>query len=216
MNVAIRSLSGLALALPFLVSTGLAAEVSAHKLSEWKIGKVMFGEKISKAELKGKVVVLENWGVNCPPCVASLPHLAELDKKFRDKGLLIIGAESQGSTKDQIKPLIEKAKVEYTITAGAEGPIKFDTIPRVFVFAADGALVYDGYPAGNGFEKAISDSLQKVEAGPKDEPVVATGPMIASRTWTNSSGVEIVAAVKSADSTSVIFPCQMARRSLIH
>ena len=75
------------MALPFLVSTGLAAEVSAHKLSEWKIGKVMFGEKISKAELKGKVVVLENWGVNCPPCVASLPHLAELDKKVPRQGL---------------------------------------------------------------------------------------------------------------------------------
>jgi thiol-disulfide isomerase/thioredoxin len=205
MKISIRSLSGLALALPFLVSTGLAAEASAHKLSEWKIGKVLFGEKISKGDLKGKVVVLENWGVNCPPCIASLPHLAELDKKFRDKGLFIIGAESQGSSKDEIKPIIEKTKVEYTITAGAEGPIQFNAIPRVFVFDAEGALVFDGYPSGADFEKSITDSLEKVEASPKEEPATAAGSLIASRTWTNSSGVEIVAAVKSADSASVVF-----------
>jgi thiol-disulfide isomerase/thioredoxin len=67
MKISIRSLSGLALALPFLVSTGLAAEASAHKLSEWKIGKVLFGEKISKGDLKGKVVVLNFWASWCAP-----------------------------------------------------------------------------------------------------------------------------------------------------
>jgi len=197
------SLLGLALALPFLLGPALAAEGKAHKLAEWKIGTVLFGDKLSKSDLKGKVVVIENWGVHCPPCIASLPHLAELDKNFRDKGLCIIGAESQGSTKDAIKPLIEKAKVEYTITAGADGPIEFSAIPRCFIFDAEGLLVYDGYPSGEGFDKAIKDSLKKVKSS--TATVAATGPLIPTRAWTNSDGREIRAAVTKLDGSNVTF-----------
>lgn len=196
-------LSGMALALPFLVSSANAAE-KEHKLSQWKIGKVLFGEKLSKGELKGKVVVLENWGVHCPPCIASLPHLAELEKQNRDKGLVIIGAESQGSPKEAIKPLIEKAKVEYTITAGAEGPIQVSTIPRCFVFDPEGLLVYDGSPSGEKFENSVKDSLKKVVAA-EGKPATSGGPLIPSRDWTNTDGHTITAAVKSATSSDVTF-----------
>jgi thiol-disulfide isomerase/thioredoxin len=205
MNKHFFLLAGLATSFQFLVPTAIAAEASSHKLSEWKIGKVLFGPKFSKADLKGKVVVIENWGVHCPPCIASLPHLAKMDKDNRDKGLFIIGAESQGSDKNDIKPLIEKAGVEYTITAGAEGPIEFNAIPRVFVFDTTGTLVYDGYPSGAPFEKSITDALEAAAAPVAAVAPVAAGPLIASRSWKNSAGVEITAAVKSADATNVTF-----------
>jgi thiol-disulfide isomerase/thioredoxin len=199
-------LSGMALALQFLAPTAMAAEKEKeHKLSQWKIGKVLMGPKLSKADLKGKVVVIENWGVNCPPCIASLPHLAELEKTNRDKGLVIIGAESQGSSKDEIKPLIEKAKVEYTITDGADGPIEFSAIPRCFVFDSAGLLVYDGSPSGAAFESAVEDALKQVGAAPATPSTTPAGPLIASRAWTNSDGQSITAAVKSADATTVTF-----------
>ena len=205
MNPQVRILSGLALACQFLALPVIAAEASAHKLSEWKLGKVLFGERITKTDLKGKVVVIENWGVHCPPCIASLPHLAELDQKNRDKGLRIIGAESQGSTKEQIKPLIEKAKVEYTIVSGAEGPIQVTGIPRAFVFGADGKLVYDGGPADPAFVKAIDDALAEVKTAAAPVPTVATGPLIPMRAWTNTEGHEIRAAVKKANDMNVTF-----------
>jgi len=192
-----------ALALPFLLPSANAAE-KEHRLSQWKIGKVLFGGKLTKTEMKGKVVVIENWGVHCPPCIASLPHLAELEKQNRDKGLLIIGAESQGSSKEAIKPLIDNAKVEYTITAGAEGPIEFSTIPRCFVFDPEGLLVYDGFPSGEKFESAVQDALKKV-AVTVSKPTAANGPLIPSRDWTNTDGHTITAAVKSASSSNVIF-----------
>lgn len=164
----------LAIALNLLVSPAFAAAgkvakgkdvapVAPHNLSEWQFGTLLFGAQPVAADLKGRVVVLECWGVNCPPCVASLPHLAELDKKFRDKGLTIIGAESQNSSKEAIKPLLDKFKVEYAITAGASGPIAFNAIPRCFIFDGLGALVYDGFPAGAGFEKSIKESLRKAK-----------------------------------------------------
>jgi thiol-disulfide isomerase/thioredoxin len=208
-NLPLRSLSGLALAVHFLVTPAIAAKDKEHKLSDWKIGKVLFGEKVTKGDMKGKVVVIENWGVNCPPCVASLPHLADLDRKYRDKGLVLIGAECQGSSKDEIKPLIEKAKVEYTIVDEATGPIEVTAIPRIFVFDRDGKLVFDGSPSGAPFEEAVNKAIGASEAAPAaaaESPATTSAePLVATRSWTNAEGRAIRAAVKSVDDTSVTF-----------
>ena len=176
---------------------------SKHKLSDWKIGEVLFGEEPTKSSMRGKVVVIENWGVKCPPCVAMLPHLADLDKRNREKGLLIIGAESQGHSKEDIEPLLKKAKVNYTITSGANGPIDVSGIPHAFVFDVKGALVFNGHPADEEFERSIKKALREVS---KEEEVAApAGPLVETSTWTNSEGKEIRAAVKSADTKEVVF-----------
>jgi len=38
-------------------------EMSKHKLDEWTFGEVTHGEAFKKSDLKGQVVVIENWGV---------------------------------------------------------------------------------------------------------------------------------------------------------
>nr|WP_226895518.1 TlpA disulfide reductase family protein [Luteolibacter marinus] len=184
-----------------LVPSLTAAEKKA-KFTDWDLGKVAFGEKLGRKDTKGKVVVLEYWGVNCPPCIASLPHLAEMDREHRDDGLVIIGAECQMSTKDQMKPLLEKAKVDYTIVEGAEGPIEVTAIPRVFVFGTDGMLVFDGRPSGPEFEEAVTNALGS--SASEAEPEVAAN-LIEQRDWTNASGGRIEAAVTKADSKTVTF-----------
>jgi len=179
---------------------------SEYKLNDWSIGSVLFGSKINTSELKGKVVVIEKWGVNCPPCIACLPHLAEMEKRNRDKGLVVIGAESQNSTKEAIKPLIEGAKVEYTITAGVNGPIEVSGIPHAFVFGRDGKLVFHGHPASGDFEQSVTKALRNAPpAAATPVAQAATGPLVPERAWTNSEGKEVRAAVKAKDATSVTF-----------
>ncbi|MCW1922993.1 TlpA family protein disulfide reductase [Luteolibacter arcticus] len=198
-------LSSLAVLAAMVLPASHAAEKKA-KFSDWDLGKVVFGEKVGKKDVKGKVVVLEYWGVKCPPCVASLPHLAEMDRENRDKGLVIIGAECQGHSKDEMKPLLEKAKVDYTIVEGAEGPIDVTGIPRVFVFGTDGELVFDGRPSGAEFDKAVKDALATAEkSGGEDATAEVAGNLIEQRAWTNASGGSIRAAVKSADDKTVTF-----------
>ncbi len=49
------------------LATGWAqdpTEVADHNLTEWKLGKVISGEEIKLADLKGKVVAIEKWGIN--------------------------------------------------------------------------------------------------------------------------------------------------------
>jgi len=52
------------------------------------------GEKISLAQLAGKVVVLDFWGTWCPPCRASVPELKELTKKYPAEKLVVVSISS--------------------------------------------------------------------------------------------------------------------------
>lgn len=176
-------------------------------LSDWEFGQVVAGEMPSKADLKNKVVVVEYWGVNCSPCIASLPHLAEMYKKHSDDGLVIIGAESQGSNADVIKKVIEKAKVTYPIVQGANGPIAVSGIPRAFVFNPDGELVWDGNPLGSQFDDAVKDCLKLVKSAnqAKTGPAVTAPLLFSTRSWTNSDGKAIRAAIKRVTDTNVTF-----------
>lgn len=49
---------------------------------------------LTLAGLKGKVVLLDFWTYSCVNCVRTFPYLIGWDKKYRDKGLVIIGVHS--------------------------------------------------------------------------------------------------------------------------
>jgi thiol-disulfide isomerase/thioredoxin len=195
------------LALGFgLAAVAGAEETSEHKLSEWSLGETLFGEKVSKADMDGKVVVIEHWGVKCPPCIAILPHLAKMDKKHREDGLLIIGAESQGHSKADIEPLVKKNDIGYTITSGANGPIEFSGIPRAFVFDVEGNLVFNGNPHEEDFERSIKKALKDAgETEPEPETAATPGNLFESKSWTNAEGKELKAAVRDATESEVTF-----------
>ena len=46
------------------------------------------------ADLKGKVVLIDFWTYSCINCVRTLPYVTAWDRRYRDKGLVIIGVHS--------------------------------------------------------------------------------------------------------------------------
>jgi thiol-disulfide isomerase/thioredoxin len=133
-----------------------------HTLTDFKLGRPVMG-KGSLSDAKGKGVVIEAWGVRCPPCIASLPKLQALSEKHKDK-VLFFGAESQGHERKEIEPVIKKAGVSFPISTGlAKCPIEFSSIPRAFVFDATGKLIYDGSPKGQNFEDAVERASASVK-----------------------------------------------------
>jgi thiol-disulfide isomerase/thioredoxin len=143
-------------------------EVKAAPVPEATLADVRFGEVVNEATfdkdgLAGKVVVVEEWGVRCPPCVASLPKLAKLAKSNLNKGLVVVGLEAQGSTKEAILPLLKTARVAYPVMTGGSAPGGTGTIPHVCVFDTTGKLVWNGNPHDDGFERAVKKELRNVK-----------------------------------------------------
>lgn len=60
--------------------------------------KDIYGSAIDFAALKGKVVVLNFWFINCPPCKKEIPSLNSLTEEYQDKDVVFI-AVSRDSKK---------------------------------------------------------------------------------------------------------------------
>ena len=61
-----KTLAALSVVSAMCLSVTLAKdeEVPDHNLSEWKIGEIISGDDVKLSDLRGKVVAIENWGVN--------------------------------------------------------------------------------------------------------------------------------------------------------
>ena len=55
------------------------------------IGKWFNSAPLSIAGLRGKVVLVNFWTYGCVNCVNTLPHVVELNRKYKDRGLVIVG-----------------------------------------------------------------------------------------------------------------------------
>jgi thiol-disulfide isomerase/thioredoxin len=58
-------------------------------------GKYYSGDAGTLAQNKGKVVIVDFWATWCGPCRATMPALDALYRKYKDKGLEIIGVSSE-------------------------------------------------------------------------------------------------------------------------
>jgi thiol-disulfide isomerase/thioredoxin len=72
------------------------------------------GRRISTADLKGKVVIVNFWATWCPPCRAEIPDLVALQQKYRAQ-LLIIGVSDDDDPPAAVKKWAVEHKMNYPI-----------------------------------------------------------------------------------------------------
>ncbi len=140
-----------------LALSAIAAEKVATPsatLAQFKVGELITGPSVDLSNTAGKAVVIEAWGVHCGPCLASLPEMERLSKRNK-ADTIFIGAHSQSASDDEVKEVVKKNRLSYSIVKGVNGPINFSGIPHAFVFDTTGALIYHGHPADKDFESAV-------------------------------------------------------------
>jgi thiol-disulfide isomerase/thioredoxin len=117
------------------------------------------GDAVSLAKLSKNIVVVEFWATWCPPCRKSIPHLIELNEKYKDKGVTIIGLSDEPMAK--VKPFATDMKMSYIVGAGSKtgGAYGVKGIPHAFIVAPGGKVVWSGHPA-DGLEQAITAALK--------------------------------------------------------
>lgn len=135
------------------VSLKVGDPAPALSIEKWVKGDAITGFE------KGRVYVVEFWATWCGPCIRSMPHLSEIQKEYKDKGLTVIGvtsADSRGNTLDAVQKMVESKgdKMGYTVAwdkdrqtnaaymkASGQGGI-----PCSFVVDQKGNVAYIGHP----------------------------------------------------------------------
>ena len=133
-----------------------------------------------------------------------MPHLKKLNQENKDKGLVLIGEEVQGTSEDKIKDFAEQHDVEFPLTKGSTGPRTGNGIPRIVVFDVEGNSVYVGHPASDDCEKAIKEALKSATppAGGDDaegDDFFSKRELVPMRTWTNKDGNTLEASLVSLE-----------------
>lgn len=165
--------SGIVAALAWAAMTTAASALQVGdvapplKISDW-----IRGESLDLAKAKGKsIVVVEFWATWCPPCRASIPHLSELQTKFKDKSVIIVGVSAEPP--ETIRPFITNMsnKITYTIAADQRqatsqaylGGLGINGIPHACVVDKEGKLAWHGPPMGG-----LGRVLEEMVAGKYD------------------------------------------------
>ena len=98
--------------------------------------------------------VVEFWATWCGPCRQSIPHLNELQKKLKNKGVVVVGVSDEAP--DTVKPFVKKmgVQMEYAVAcddarqtyANYMDAYGYNGIPTAFVVGKDGRVIWHGHP----------------------------------------------------------------------
>lgn len=101
-----------------------------------------------KPAYEGKARIVEFWATWCPPCRASIPHLNETYKKFKDKGLVVVGITDE--SKEKVDTFRTKIPMDYSVGIDSSGALlkqlAIQGIPQAFVLNKKGVVVWEGHP----------------------------------------------------------------------
>jgi len=82
--------------------------------------KKWYNSQAGGLDLKGKVIVLDFFGVWCRPCMAKIPFIKELHKQYSDRGCVIVGVHTAQSS-DKIPEFISHDAIKYTVAVDEHG-----------------------------------------------------------------------------------------------
>ncbi len=143
------------------------------------------GEPVNQLE-PGKLYVVEFWATWCGPCIATIPHLTELQKKHPEVSFIGVSVWEQDQA--NVKPFVEKMgdKMVYSVAmdllpepdkkqsnagAMAENWMKAagqNGIPTAFIVNKEQKIAWIGHPS------SMDEPLEKIASGSWDLQLAAT------------------------------------------
>jgi len=146
------------------------------------VSKWLQGEEVREFK-PGKVYVIEFWATWCGWCLHLMPHTAELQTQYKDKGVTFIfySAKDPDNTEEKVAAFVKRRgpklkcifaytddRTAYDAWAGERG------LPWAFVVDKTGRIAYSGHPmylgvvlprvvAGDAKAQAVSEEVGKIQ-----------------------------------------------------
>jgi thiol-disulfide isomerase/thioredoxin len=130
--------------------------------------KLIDGSSVDSSQLKGKVVLLDFWATWCGPCLAEIPNLVEVRKKYGARTDFVMISVSLDDDSELLKKFVEAQKMDWLHAcvvdrnAGESADAyHVSYIPNMFVIDREGKIAAVDLH-GDGIDEAVARVL-----GPK-------------------------------------------------
>lgn len=158
-----RLLVSLVLILSIFLTTSAKAELKlGDPAPPIKVSKFIKGTPLNSFE-PGKVYVMEFWATWCGPCIAAIPHITELQEKYREQGVTVMGTSvwERDAEQSKVVPFVKEQgdRMNYIVamddrTDGGPGAMATtwleaagqNGIPASFIVDQKGRVVWIGHP----------------------------------------------------------------------
>jgi len=103
------------------------------------------GQKLELNALRGRVVLVDFWATNCPPCLEEFPNIKAIYREFHDQGFEIIGVSLDGDT-SLVESFTERMKmpwpqiVDAATVKSLRETWQVRTIPSLYIIGRDGKV----------------------------------------------------------------------------
>lgn len=78
-------------------------------------GPTLEGQRLTLADDKGKIVLVDFWATWCDPCKEEIPDLDRIYRKFKDKGFVLLGDSMDDDGALAVKKFLVKQSISYPI-----------------------------------------------------------------------------------------------------
>lgn len=123
------------------------------------------GKPLSSDSLKGKVIVMNFWGITCGPCIMEMPELNKLVEKMKDKEVVFIAPAIYTPKEALINSFLPKHPFDYQIVLVDQKDYSVTSFPTHIIIDQNLKVInlLTGYSPENikQLENAISGLVEK-------------------------------------------------------
>jgi thiol-disulfide isomerase/thioredoxin len=123
------------------------------------------GASLNMAKLRGHPVVLDFWATWCRYCRAELPAVDALAKRWRDKGVVVVGVNTDKPEEGDPAQYARSHGMSFPIVSDSAGAASraygIESLPTVVVLSSSGKVVavHAGVAGGDELEDLVSKAL---------------------------------------------------------
>lgn len=129
-------------------------------------------EPLTMKSLRGKVVLVDFWTYTCINCIRTLPYVTGWHRKYKDKGLVVVGVHTpefpfERST-DNVRKAIGRFGIQYPVAQDNSyatwEAYRNQYWPAVYLIDKQGRVVYSHF--GEGRYEETEAAIQRLLAQP--------------------------------------------------